>query len=236
MSILQNHVYIPFISDTGTIPPESCIFGQLLNVGALFFAITAYVRYRQVQFLQSMVEIKLNKKWNISGLILGILTSIGISIVGNFQETAILFIHMIGACMAFGIGSWYIIIQTRISFYFRHLYRKHPEFNIGRKMLYFRIFLSVCSLILTTIAAIFMVLAMSQFKGKNIACWKEEDGGFIYKVIATFAEWILGFCFLCYILSTTNEYKLIEYEEIRFKTKISNGSVMETKADNNSTL
>ena len=25
----------PYISDTGTYPPESCVFGQLMNLGAL---------------------------------------------------------------------------------------------------------------------------------------------------------------------------------------------------------
>lgn len=25
-----------FFSDTGTLPPESCVFGQLLNIGAVF--------------------------------------------------------------------------------------------------------------------------------------------------------------------------------------------------------
>lgn len=34
----------PYISDTGTLPPESCVFGQLLNIGAVFAAFTMYVR------------------------------------------------------------------------------------------------------------------------------------------------------------------------------------------------
>lgn len=33
----QNVYYLfPFVSDTGTEPPESCIFGQMLNLGAVF--------------------------------------------------------------------------------------------------------------------------------------------------------------------------------------------------------
>lgn len=32
-----DHVYPvwPYISDTGTLPPESCIFGLMLNIGSL---------------------------------------------------------------------------------------------------------------------------------------------------------------------------------------------------------
>lgn len=40
ISIHNNHTdkWLPFISDTGNLSPESCIFGQLLNLSALFRA------------------------------------------------------------------------------------------------------------------------------------------------------------------------------------------------------
>ena len=34
----------PYISDTATRPPESCIFSQLVNVGSLLLAISFYIR------------------------------------------------------------------------------------------------------------------------------------------------------------------------------------------------
>ncbi|KAF5302714.1 hypothetical protein FQR65_LT08456 [Abscondita terminalis] len=185
--MLENHVHIPFISDTGTTPPESCIFGQILNVGALLFAITMYVRYRQVKLFQLDDEVKLNPNWNVFSLVFGSLTSIGITIVGNFQETAILSIHMIGASMTFGCGTTYICIQTVIFYHFRDIYFKNPECD-------------------------------------NIACWKEEDGGFTYKVVATLAEWLLALSFMVYIFRTSKEYKLLEFEKIRFKNKVSKTS------------
>ncbi len=39
---------LPYISDTGTYPPESCIFAQFLNMGALLIGIDVYIRYKQV--------------------------------------------------------------------------------------------------------------------------------------------------------------------------------------------
>jgi hypothetical protein len=36
----------------------------------------------------------------------------GISIVGNFQETSVLTVHLIGAMIAFGIGTVYLWIQV----------------------------------------------------------------------------------------------------------------------------
>ena len=55
----------PYISDTGellvsirescslhppgTMPPESCIFGQLMNIGAVLLCFIFYTRYKQVK-------------------------------------------------------------------------------------------------------------------------------------------------------------------------------------------
>ncbi|XP_053402214.1 DNA damage-regulated autophagy modulator protein 1-like isoform X1 [Mercenaria mercenaria] len=40
----------PYISYTGTTPPESCVFGQLLNIGAVLAGVIIYTRYRQSRF------------------------------------------------------------------------------------------------------------------------------------------------------------------------------------------
>ena len=32
----------------GTKPPESCIFGQFLNIGAFLLCVIFYIRYKQV--------------------------------------------------------------------------------------------------------------------------------------------------------------------------------------------
>ena len=39
---------LPYISDTGAYPPESCIFAQFLNLGALLIGVDVYIRYKQV--------------------------------------------------------------------------------------------------------------------------------------------------------------------------------------------
>ena len=41
-------MWSPLCISKGTVPPESCIFGQLLNIGALLLAIIFYTRYKQV--------------------------------------------------------------------------------------------------------------------------------------------------------------------------------------------
>ncbi|XP_069862381.1 DNA damage-regulated autophagy modulator protein 2 isoform X2 [Dipodomys merriami] len=84
-AITLHHVdpFLPFISDTGTIAPEKCLFGAMLNISAGLYIATIYVRYKQVHALnpEENLIIKLNK----AGLVLGMLSCLGLSIVANFQ-------------------------------------------------------------------------------------------------------------------------------------------------------
>ncbi|KAM6220045.1 DNA damage-regulated autophagy modulator protein 2 isoform 3-T3 [Rhynchocyon petersi] len=91
-AITLHHVdpALPYISDTGTIAPEKCVFGVMLNVTAVLSVATMYVRYKQVHALSPEERriIRLNK----AGLILGLLSCLGLSIVANFQGYVL---HMI---------------------------------------------------------------------------------------------------------------------------------------------
>lgn len=42
----------PYISDTGAMPPESCVFGQLLNIAAVVAMFVFYIRYKQIDTYQ----------------------------------------------------------------------------------------------------------------------------------------------------------------------------------------
>lgn len=92
---------------------EIFLFNLFLNK-FITVAVTIYTRYREVQELDKItgtnnkVE-KLNKK----SLWIGLLSSFGVSIVGNFQETNVFVIHVLGAFLAFGIGTVYICMQVR---------------------------------------------------------------------------------------------------------------------------
>ncbi|XP_057594072.1 DNA damage-regulated autophagy modulator protein 2 isoform X3 [Hippopotamus amphibius kiboko] len=84
-AITLHHVdpVLPYISDTGTVAPEKCLFGVMLNIAAVLCFATIYVRYKQVHALNPEESriIKLNK----AGLVLGLLSCFGLSIVANFQ-------------------------------------------------------------------------------------------------------------------------------------------------------
>lgn len=73
-----------YISDTGTVVPEKCLIGAMLNfTTVLRISIISYVHYVQVHALNSEGNyiIRLNK----AGLVLGLLSCLGLSLVANFQ-------------------------------------------------------------------------------------------------------------------------------------------------------
>lgn len=105
----------PYISDTGTYTPESCIFGQLLNIAAGLAFATIYIRYKHViecqQYLTPRVLL-----WNKIALVLGSLAALGMSMVANFQETSVMTCHATGAYLCFVLGILYSYINTWISY------------------------------------------------------------------------------------------------------------------------
>uniref|UniRef100_F7EM19 CWH43-like N-terminal domain-containing protein n=1 Tax=Monodelphis domestica TaxID=13616 RepID=F7EM19_MONDO len=81
-----------FHSDTGTVAPEKCLFGVMLNIAATDVA-TIYVHYKQIHALnpEEPQIIKLNK----AGLALGLLSGLGLSILHWNPEDKGYVLHMI---------------------------------------------------------------------------------------------------------------------------------------------
>lgn len=80
-AILQGHVVpdVPYISDAATYSPESCVFGQLINIGAVLLGIVIYIRFRQIERIiqhhQNLIPIV--KTWNDIGFWFGMGSCIG---------------------------------------------------------------------------------------------------------------------------------------------------------------
>ncbi|XP_032983911.1 modulator of macroautophagy TMEM150B isoform X2 [Rhinolophus ferrumequinum] len=70
---------IPYISLCGSYPPQSCIFSQLLNMGAAMAAWICILRYHQLR------DWGVGKWPNQMILWSGLLCALGTSVVGNFQ-------------------------------------------------------------------------------------------------------------------------------------------------------
>lgn len=206
ISVSMHHVEpgMPYISDTGTYSPESCIFSQLLNVSALLLFICGWVRYAQVNTICG-VDVSRSQvlRLNKVAFWLSTMFSVGTSLVSNFQETNIIVIHVLGAFLCFGPGLAYTWLQTTIS------YRTNL---CTRTVAHIRLAMSVLGTVAFLVSLITTPISLILFHGKDRTKWKPTDGGFDFHVMSTVSEWLLalGFCF--YILTFTREFQELSVE------------------------
>uniref|UniRef100_A0A8C5LEL1 Transmembrane protein 150B n=2 Tax=Jaculus jaculus TaxID=51337 RepID=A0A8C5LEL1_JACJA len=146
----------PYISFCGSYPPQSCIFSQVLNMGAAMAAWICIVRYHQLRDWGV-------KTWH-NQLILwsGLLCVLGTSIVGNFQETNQKPTHLAGAFLAFVLGNLYFWLQLFLSWWMKVLPQPGPRWMGPLR-------LTLCSL--TTILIVAMTVLHSRtLRSASAAC------------------------------------------------------------------
>ncbi|OQR71717.1 DNA damage-regulated autophagy modulator protein 2-like, partial [Tropilaelaps mercedesae] len=76
---------VPYISDTGTNPPESCIFGLFLTIYAVFLGVSVWNVYASVARPTTL------QGWTCA---VGLLAAFGVEVVANFQETVLFLVHI----------------------------------------------------------------------------------------------------------------------------------------------
>uniref|UniRef100_A0A3B3TFQ1 Transmembrane protein 150B-like n=1 Tax=Poecilia latipinna TaxID=48699 RepID=A0A3B3TFQ1_9TELE len=90
----------------GDQPPASCWFSQVCNIGCVLALIFETLRFRRLKDCP-----KCSSRLNIASFSLGIISSVGLSITGNFQVSSIKSVHYIGAFLGFAGGLAYLWIQ-----------------------------------------------------------------------------------------------------------------------------
>ncbi|EPQ05942.1 Transmembrane protein 150B [Myotis brandtii] len=106
---------IPYISLCGSFPPQSCIFSQLLNMGAAMATWICILRYHQFR------DWGVGKWFNQLILWSGLLCAFGTSVVGNFQQKNQLATHLTGAFLALFVGHVYFWLQLYLSWRMKSL-------------------------------------------------------------------------------------------------------------------
>ncbi|CAI5674694.1 modulator of macroautophagy TMEM150B [Oreochromis niloticus] len=106
---------IPYISQCGTYNPQSCLFSQVCNICCFLALWVVVIRFQQVRDYGD------HGKANIASIVLGFISSISISITGNFQQSVLMIIHTVGAVLAFFLGLAYFWVQLYLT------YRAHPS-------------------------------------------------------------------------------------------------------------
>ncbi|XP_031332635.1 DNA damage-regulated autophagy modulator protein 2-like [Photinus pyralis] len=216
ISVGKKHAYkiFPYVSDTGTYSPESCIFSQLINLGTLIMLLNMYLRYRQVELVSELHDTDCSKL-NRTSMWLASIGCLGMSIVANFQKMNMRGIHFFGAVLVLGGGVLYTIYQARISYAFRNLETKPNSCGIARNTVIARIVISATCVILFFILIGFGYASEKDFEG-DLIWWTPDDSGYVPHVIATISEWIIILLISLFILSYTKEFKEIKFTGIGF--------------------
>ncbi|KAM4635324.1 modulator of macroautophagy TMEM150B [Polymixia lowei] len=100
----------PFISKCGTYNPQSCLFSQICNICSILALWVVVIRFQQIR------DYGCHGKANIASFVLGFISSVGISIIGNFQQSVIMGAHLFGAFLAFFIGLTYFWVQLWLTY------------------------------------------------------------------------------------------------------------------------
>ncbi|KAF7240656.1 DNA damage-regulated autophagy modulator protein 1 [Varanus komodoensis] len=182
------------ISDTGAKPPESGIFGFMINVSAFLGAATMYTRYLIVK-QQNEITHFISPCFNLLALCVGVVGCIGMGIVASFQELAVPAVHDGGALVAFICGALYIVLQTFIS------YKSQPQWSTPC-MCHTRLFFSV----MTTVAVIPMITCASLISITKID-WNPGEKDYVFHFVSAICEWTVAFGFVFFFLTFIRDFK-----------------------------
>ncbi|XP_029351466.1 DNA damage-regulated autophagy modulator protein 1 [Echeneis naucrates] len=188
-------VIFPYISDTGALPPESCIFGLMTFISACAGAATIYARYKFVEKLiedTSLHSSCLNKV----GLGLGLFSCFCMCIVATFQELTLRYAHDAGALLFFLSGVSYIIVQSVLSYWF------HP-FGCFSGVFQARVGLSVLATL-----ALFPTVICAIFVEQTKLHRESGEADYPYHLASAVCEWVTAFSFIFFFLTYIDDFKL----------------------------
>ncbi|KAM3597211.1 uncharacterized protein V6R79_001343 [Siganus canaliculatus] len=101
---------IPYISTCGSFAPQSTLFSQVCNICSFLALWIVVIRYQQVK------DFGKHGPANNVSIVFGMLSAIGISLIGNFQSSIQLIPHMVGAFLAFVLGTVFFWAQLYLTY------------------------------------------------------------------------------------------------------------------------
>ncbi|XP_053118630.1 modulator of macroautophagy TMEM150B [Hemicordylus capensis] len=172
----------PYISTCGAYPPQSCVFGQILNLGAFLGMVICYLKYQQVR------NYGCRSRLNLTGLVLGMFCALGASIVGNFQQYNQLETHLFGAFLAFVVGILYFWVQAFLT---DKVKPRHGGLWIGP----LRFALSVCGTVF--LVATFVLFYLKRNSEAAYCEWALAMDLFLLFGLFAVDFWHIGDCLVC---------------------------------------
>ncbi|KAK0397559.1 hypothetical protein QR680_002171 [Steinernema hermaphroditum] len=220
IGVANNDEYplLSYISDGGAIPPESCVFGQLLNISAMFMAITIYLRHRQfVEFYvhRNHLNSTFWSNYDFAMMFLGFIIALGISMVANFQEGAIPIAHMIGALAAFIGAVIYCWGQIALSYILKPrmtpLWLNHLRVLIHLVATGALILNLVCEFAKPFVNETDGVRPTKPPPNKGIYKIDTDSPYYINHIVTTSAEWAMGLLLEIFVLSFAWELRIFYF-------------------------
>lgn len=148
---------------------------------------------------------RFTERMNNKALWIGLGSCLGISIVGNFQETNVRIAHYVGAISCFGCGTVYFWMQAVISYYLQPYLGTMARAHI-------RLGLSVLCTVLFFVIAVTGLISHILFNGQDPRKWYPSDGGWEYHIASSISEWLMSTAFCFYILTFSEEFRSISVE------------------------
>ncbi|XP_026065215.1 modulator of macroautophagy TMEM150B-like [Carassius auratus] len=189
IAVFNNTVNIkeefPFISTCGSYNPQSCLFSQICNICSVLAMWIVTIRFQQVRDLGS------GSRLNTASFVLGFISSIGISIIGNFQQSIVMGAHLLGVLLTFFLGLAYFWVQVWLSYY-RPL--SHRKWVVSVRII-------LCCQCTFLVICIF-VLYTTGFRSEAAVC-----------------EWILVMCFFALFAIFAAEFRHIDCHKLTVQCK-----------------
>ena len=208
----------PYISDTGTTPPASCVFGLFLNMSAAFGVVTIYIRHRHLE--GNNLDHRIHKLNDVT-MFMGLLSCLGLMMVACFQWSVAGVPHLLGAVMVFLLGGIYCSCQS---------YLTHACIGIttGKALMMTRVVLSLVAVVGLVLTVLFTALANNELTaaGFNMTTfgeklhWTSKEPGYKKHLTSVFSEWIMGFAFLVFFATYYGDFKKLD-TKVHLKCKSS---------------
>ncbi|KAJ8245445.1 hypothetical protein GJAV_G00270830 [Gymnothorax javanicus] len=182
----------PYISYTGKDPPQSGVFGLMTAITTFTSVVTMSARYKYVQNSQEVAD-SVKRKWNLAALVCGLISCLGMCIVGTFQVKSLTeTTHDAGAILFFVFGVTYIIMQSVIS------YKMHP-YASSKAVYRFQSIISGICLVLTIPMLVCAILTATLHLDEHHKETLDQA--------AAILEWMVAFGFVFFFYSYIHEFK-----------------------------
>lgn len=200
IAVALNHTFpdFPYISYTGVEEPESGIFTFCVAIGAIMLAANAEMRFLYVR--EKMTRNRANysihwKRTNTAGLVLALISSLGLLLVACFQVDTMKPPHYTGAFLCFTVAVVYIWLQCALTWKLQR-----PKWE-----LIWQIINSVASCIVFVLFCVSKTLyKMKRKDNPEHTKFDELRGVFL---LSTTTEWLLALSIMFFVMSFINCFK-----------------------------